>query len=89
LVDQHGDFFGSLLLGKQVQRIQRRQRFRPGRRECLSRRKLSGPAQLDRTGVSKLIHYNNVEKGGHYAAWEQPQLFQKRFAGFRPLRKSI
>jgi len=22
----------------------------------------------------KLIHYNKVEKGGHFAAWEQPQL---------------
>jgi pimeloyl-ACP methyl ester carboxylesterase len=35
-------------------------------------------------------HYNNVDKGGHYAAWEQPQLFSEEVrAGFRPLRKSI
>jgi pimeloyl-ACP methyl ester carboxylesterase len=25
----------------------------------------------------KLIHYNKVDKGGHYAAWEQPQLFSQ------------
>jgi pimeloyl-ACP methyl ester carboxylesterase len=32
----------------------------------------------------KLIHYN---KGGHFAAWEQPQLFSEEVrAGFRPLR---
>jgi pimeloyl-ACP methyl ester carboxylesterase len=38
----------------------------------------------------KLIYYNKVEKGGHYAAWEQPQLFSQEVrAGFRPLRKSI
>ena len=38
----------------------------------------------------KLIYYNRVEKGGHYAAWEQPQLFSEEVrAGFRPLRKSI
>jgi pimeloyl-ACP methyl ester carboxylesterase len=37
----------------------------------------------------KLIHYNKVEKGGHFAAWEQPQLFSEEVrAGFRSLRKS-
>jgi pimeloyl-ACP methyl ester carboxylesterase len=35
----------------------------------------------------KLIYYNKVAAGGHYAAWEQPQLFaQEVRAGFRPLR---
>jgi pimeloyl-ACP methyl ester carboxylesterase len=35
----------------------------------------------------KLIYYNKVEKGGHFAAWEQPQLFSTEVrAGFRPLR---
>jgi pimeloyl-ACP methyl ester carboxylesterase len=36
----------------------------------------------------KLIHYNTLDKGGHFAAWEQPQLFSEEVrAGFRPLRK--
>ncbi len=35
----------------------------------------------------KLIYYNKVDKGGHYAAWEQPQLFADEVrAGFRSLR---
>ena len=35
----------------------------------------------------KLIHYNRVDKGGHFAAWEQPKLFSEEVrAGFRPLR---
>jgi pimeloyl-ACP methyl ester carboxylesterase len=35
----------------------------------------------------KLIHYNRVDKGGHFAAWEQPQLLtQEMRAGFRSLR---
>jgi pimeloyl-ACP methyl ester carboxylesterase len=35
----------------------------------------------------KLIHYNQVEKGGHFAAWEQPELFCDEVrAGFRSLR---
>ena len=37
----------------------------------------------------KLIHYNKVDKGGHFAAWEQPQLFSEEVrAGLRPLRTS-
>jgi pimeloyl-ACP methyl ester carboxylesterase len=36
----------------------------------------------------KLIYYNKHDKGGHFAAWEQPQLFSEDVrAGFRPLRK--
>ena len=37
----------------------------------------------------KLIHYNKLDKGGHFAAWEQPQLFSEEVrAGFRSLRSS-
>jgi pimeloyl-ACP methyl ester carboxylesterase len=37
----------------------------------------------------KLIHYNKVDRGGHFAAWEQPQLLSEEVrAGFRSLRKS-
>src|SRR6202049_1049691 len=36
----------------------------------------------------KLIHYNKVAKGGHFAAFEQPKLFSEELrAGFRSLRK--
>ena len=35
----------------------------------------------------KLIHYNKLPKGGHFAAWEQPQLFTEEVrSGFRSLR---
>ncbi len=35
----------------------------------------------------KLMHYNKLDKGGHFAAWEQPQLFSEELrAGFRSLR---
>jgi pimeloyl-ACP methyl ester carboxylesterase len=35
----------------------------------------------------KLIHYNKLPRGGHFAAWEQPQLFSEEVrAGFRSLR---
>jgi hypothetical protein len=33
------------------------------------------------------IYYNRVEKGGRFAAWEQPELFSAELrAGFRSLR---
>ena len=36
----------------------------------------------------KLIHYNKLDKGGHFAAWEQPKLLSEEVrAGFRSLRK--
>ena len=36
----------------------------------------------------KLIYYNKLEKGGHFAAWEQPALLSEELrAGFRSLRK--
>jgi pimeloyl-ACP methyl ester carboxylesterase len=35
-----------------------------------------------------LVYYNKLDKGGHFAAWEQPALFtQEVRAAFRPLRK--
>ena len=35
----------------------------------------------------KLMYYNKVDKGGHFAAWEQPKLFSDEVrAGFRPLQ---
>ena len=35
----------------------------------------------------KLVHFNKVAKGGHFAAWEQPQLLSEELrAGFRSLR---
>jgi pimeloyl-ACP methyl ester carboxylesterase len=36
-----------------------------------------------------LIHYNKLEKGGHFAAWEQPQVFSAELrTAFRPLRQT-
>jgi pimeloyl-ACP methyl ester carboxylesterase len=45
------------------------------------------PRSWTERAYHKLIYYNKVDKGGHYAAWEQPQLFAEEVrAGFRPLR---
>jgi pimeloyl-ACP methyl ester carboxylesterase len=35
----------------------------------------------------KLAHYNSVEKGGHFAAWEEPELLARELrAAFRSVR---
>ena len=36
----------------------------------------------------KLVHYNKLDKGGHFAAWEQPKLLVDEIrATFKSLRK--
>ena len=35
----------------------------------------------------RLVHFNMLNKGGHFAAWEQPKIFTEDLrAGFRSLR---
>jgi pimeloyl-ACP methyl ester carboxylesterase len=42
----------------------------------------------ERAYPNNLIHYNKLDRGGHFAAWEQPQLFSDEMrASFRSLRK--
>jgi pimeloyl-ACP methyl ester carboxylesterase len=41
----------------------------------------------ERAYPDNLIHFNQVDRGGHFAAWEQPQLFAEEVrASFRSLR---
>ena len=41
----------------------------------------------ERAYPHNLIHFNQVDKGGHFAAWEQPELFATEMrAAFRSLR---
>jgi pimeloyl-ACP methyl ester carboxylesterase len=48
------------------------------------------PRRWAERAFPKLIHYNKLDKGGHFAAWEQPQLFSEEVrAGFRPLRSDM
>jgi len=45
------------------------------------------PRSWTERAYPKLIHYNKLDKGGHFAAWEQPQLFVGELrAGFKSLR---
>ena len=45
------------------------------------------PKSWSERAYPKLVHYNRLPKGGHFAAWEQPEfLSQEVRAGFRTLR---
>ena len=47
----------------------------------------AAPKNWAEKAYSKLIYFNKVDKGGHFAAWEQPQLFaQELRAAFKSLR---
>jgi pimeloyl-ACP methyl ester carboxylesterase len=36
------------------------------------------------------MYYNKLDKGGHFAAWEQPELFSTELrTAFRSLRQSV
>jgi pimeloyl-ACP methyl ester carboxylesterase len=46
------------------------------------------PESWAKAAYPKLIHYNRLPKGGHFAAWEQPDAFVTELReSFRPLRK--
>jgi pimeloyl-ACP methyl ester carboxylesterase len=48
------------------------------------------PRSWTERAYHKLIYFNEVDKGGHFAAWEQPELFSIELrAAFRSLRQSL
>jgi pimeloyl-ACP methyl ester carboxylesterase len=49
----------------------------------------AAPKSWTEKAYPKLIHYNRLPKGGHFAAWEQPQAFSGELrASFRSLRSA-
>ena len=59
----------------------------PGRLHHVPRRDLADATQLGREVVSDAQYFNKVDRGGHFAAWEEPELFATELrAAFRPLR---
>ncbi|MEI9935579.1 MAG: epoxide hydrolase family protein [Pseudomonadota bacterium] len=47
------------------------------------------PRSWSEKAYPKLIHYNRLEKGGHFAAWEQSELFSTELrTAFRSLRQN-
>ena len=48
---------------------------------------VTAPRSWTEQAYHNLIYFNQAERGGHFAAWEQPQLFSEELrAAFRTLR---
>ncbi len=48
------------------------------------------PRSWTERAYPSLVYYNQLDKGGHYAAWEQPYLFaQELRAGFKSMRGNM
>jgi len=49
----------------------------------------AAPRSWAERAYPKLIYFNELPKGGHFAAWEQPELFSAELrASFRSLRQA-
>jgi hypothetical protein len=47
----------------------------------------AAPKNWAEKAYPKLIYFNKLNKGGHFAAWEQPQVFSEELhAAFKSLR---
>lgn len=45
------------------------------------------PRSWSERAYPNLVHFNALDKGGHFAAWEQPQLFSEEVrTGLRSVR---
>ena len=50
---------------------------RPVRLHDVPGRDLEDAAELGRGGYPNVIYFNEVDQGGHFAAWEEPELFSE------------
>jgi hypothetical protein len=74
-------------LGIQGWLLQRQGRLHPRCRDRLSGEQYQAPRSWAERAYPNLIYFNEVDRGGYFAAWEQPQLFTEEIrAAFRSLR---
>jgi hypothetical protein len=75
--------------GREVvqQELLRRQRLPPGGSHGVPEEYVQAPRSWTEQAYHNLIYLNQDEKGGQFAAWEQPPLFSEELrAAFRTLR---
>ena len=93
LADGHRRLGGPVVLGVRTSR----RRSRPARLPRRSRSRSASPrsparssrprAAGSRRSIPSLAYFNEVDRGGHFAAWEEPELFAAEVrAAFRSLR---
>ena len=80
LADEHGDLRGAPLLGEQAPVLRPLGITIPVAVSAFPDELYQCPRSWAEKAFSKLIHYNKLPKGGHFAAWEQPQFLCRRAA---------
>jgi pimeloyl-ACP methyl ester carboxylesterase len=59
----------------------------PGRDHGIPGRDLPAPRSWATRVYPNLVYFNEVDRGGHFAAWEEPDLFAEEMrAAFKSLR---
>ena len=88
LADEHRGLGGAPLLGEQGGLLRGQAISIPYAISVFPDELYQAPRSwAERAYPDNLIHYNQVDRGGHFAAWEQPQLFAEEMrAAFRSLR---
>ena len=90
LADEHGDFLGASLLGKQARHFFDAKHVTiPVAVSVFPDEIYAAPRSWTERAYPKLIYYNKLDKGGHFAAWEQPKLFTRGDARGFPLAASV
>ena len=83
---KHRGLLGPQLLGQQAPVLRPQELLHPGGLHRLPRRDLHHPA-LGGARYSNLSYFHEADKGGHFAAWEEPLLFASEMrAAFESLR---
>ena len=88
LADEHRDLLRPAATGTTSRRTSRPKKFSIPAAFTVFPGEIYQPSRRwAERGYSNLSYFNEVDKGGHFAAWEQPQLFSEEVrAGFRSLR---
>ena len=92
LADRHRRLGGPLVLGERTSHSRGGRPgsppvSAPGRLHHVPRRDLRAPRSWVEQAYPTLIYFNKVDRGGHFAAWEEPELFSSEVrAAFRSLR---
>ena len=84
------DIRGAVVLAASRHRqelLRRRRRLPPGGVTVFPDEYVTAPRSWTEQAYHNLIYFSQAEQGGHFAAWEQPQLFSEELrAAFRTLR---
>ena len=81
LADEHGDLFGASVLGKQVLASSAPKGVSiPVAVSVFPDELYQAPRSWAEQAYPNLIYFNRVDKGGHFAAWEQPSCSRTRSA---------